>query len=111
VRASLVETLRGEPASLLPEATPATAAASDDVELETARVRVLRAGGSDEQWIVEPVEPCSLLAADRELLLELGLALQAAASRLAERHGAVRIEAPRVAAGVPLRWRVSPAAR
>jgi hypothetical protein len=110
VRASLAVTLAGEPASLLPPGR-APRPARSEVELETARVRVLRAGGSPEQWIVEPVEPCSLLAADRELLAELGLALQAAASRLAERHGAVRIEAPKVAAGVPLRWRVTAAGR
>jgi hypothetical protein len=110
VRESLIVTLRGEPASLLP-AGARSAAPRDEVELETARVRVLRAGGSAEHWIVEPAEPCSLLAADRELLLELALALQAAASRLAERHGAVRIEAPLVAAGIPLRWRLSAAPR
>jgi hypothetical protein len=103
VRASLVATLGGEPASLL-AAGAAPAPERDPLELETARVRVRRATGSADEWLVEPVEPCSLLAADRELLAELGLALQAAASRLAERHGAVRIEAPRVAAGLPLRW-------
>ncbi len=103
VRASLVGTLSGEPAPLL-RADAAPAPARDEVELETARVRVFRAAGSADHWIVEPAEPCSLLAADRDLLVEVSLALQAVASRLAERHGAVRIEAPRVAAGVPLRW-------
>jgi O-acetyl-ADP-ribose deacetylase (regulator of RNase III) len=107
MRARLAGTLAGEPAPLLPAAPDPAAAARDEVELETGRVRVLREAGSPDRWIVEPVEPCSLLAADRELLVELALALQGAAARLAERHGAVRIEVPRVAAGVPLRWRVT----
>jgi hypothetical protein len=106
VRASLVATLTREPECLLPGAT-GLAPSRDVVELETTRVRVLRAGGSPDHWIVEPVERCSLLAADRELLVELTLALQTAVARLAERHGGVRIEAVEAAAGAPLRWRLS----
>ncbi len=103
VRASLIATLTREPECLLPGGS-AEAPARDVVELATARVRVLRAAGSSDHWIVEPVEPCSLLATDREILVELTLALQTAAARLAERHGGVRIEAVKVAAGAPLRW-------
>jgi len=106
VRASLIATLTREPECLLPGGS-AAAPARDVVELATARVRVLRAAGSADHWIVEPVEPCSLLAADRELLVELTLALQTAVARLAERHGGVRIEAVRVAAGAPLRWHLT----
>jgi hypothetical protein len=108
VRASLAATLAGEePASLLPGAPAPAEAARGEVELETGRVRVLREAGSPEHWVVEPIEACSLLAADRDLVVELALALQRAAERLAERHGAVRIEAIQVAPGRPLRWRLT----
>jgi hypothetical protein len=110
VRASLIATLTREPECLLPGGN-AAAPARDVVEFETPRVRVLRAAGAADHWIVEPVEPSSLLAADRELLVELSLALQAAVARLAERHGGVRIEAVEVAAGAPLRWRLTARAR
>jgi hypothetical protein len=106
VRASLVATLAGEPPPLLVAAPHSARRARDEIELATARVRVVRRAGSPDRWLVEPVEPCSLLAADRELLAELAVALQTAAARLAERHGAVRIEAETVAAGLPLRWRL-----
>ena len=107
VRASLGATLAGEPASLLPGSAGPAQAARDEVEFETGRVRVLREAGSPERWIVEPVEACSLLAAERDLVVELALALQRAAARLGERHGAVRIEAAKVAPGLPLRWRLT----
>jgi hypothetical protein len=106
VRASLAATLRGEPHPLLPPAgeTAAAAPEADAVEHATARVRVLRVGGSPDHWIVEPCEPRSLLDADPELLREIAAALQLATRRLAERGGACRIEALRVQEGLPLRW-------
>jgi hypothetical protein len=106
VRASLVATLVGEPAALLHVAARAPDRARDEVEFATSRVRVVRTSGAPDRWVVEPAEPCSLIGADRELLGELALALQTAVARLAERHGAVRIEAETVAAGIPLRWRI-----
>jgi len=106
VRASLVATLTREPESLL--ASPAAPArAPDELEFETPRVRVLRAGGSPDHWIVEPHPPCSLLSAEPELLAELALALQRAVARLAERHGAVRVEAAKLAPDLPLRWHLT----
>jgi hypothetical protein len=111
VRASLVSTLAGEPSSLLPVAPGAGALAPEEPLFATGRVRVVRRAEAPDHWIVEPAEPCSLLAADRELLSELALALQAAAARLAERHGALQIESETVAAGHPLRWHLRPLAR
>ena len=110
VRASLAQTLGRDPEPLLP-ARPEPTRAPDAVEFETPRVRVLRAGGSPERWIVEPRPPCSLLAADPELLAELSQALQRAAARLAERHGCVRVEAVAVAGDLPLRWQLCAAPR
>ena len=106
VRASLIATLTREPQSLLPgAATPSRA--PDEIEFETPRVRVLRVGGSPERWIVEPTPPCSLLEAGPELLAELASALQRAVARLAERHGAVRVEAVKLARDLPLRWQLT----
>jgi hypothetical protein len=109
-RASLVATLTREPETLLPSAS-APSPARDEIEFETSRVRVLRAGGSPDRWIVEPHPPCSLLTAEPELLAELAQALQHAVARLADRHGAVRIEASKVARDLPLRWHLSAAPR
>jgi len=106
VRASLVATLTREPGSLLPSPA-ASARAPDELEFETPRVRVLRAGGSPDHWIVEPHPPCSLLSAEPELLAELALALQRAVARLADRHGAVRVEAAKLARDLPLRWHLT----
>lgn len=106
LRASLVTTLSGEPAPLLPP-PPTAGQRPDEVEFETARVRVLRAAGSPDRWIVEPREPCSLLAADAELLAELAQALQRAAARLGERGGTVRLESTRLASDLPLRWQLT----
>ena len=103
VRASLAATLRGEPEPLLPPGS-APAATPDAIEHATARVRVLRVGGSPDRWVVEPCEPGSLLDADPELLHELAAALQLAARRIAARAGACRIEALQVQEGHPLRW-------
>ncbi len=106
VRASLIATLSEEPAPLL--ALPAAAARPpDEVEFETARVHVLRAAGSPDHWVVEPRDPCSLVSADPELLVELAQALQRAAARLVERSGTVRIEATRVSPDLPLRWQLT----
>jgi hypothetical protein len=106
LRASLVATLTGEPEPLL-RSEPNAPRAPDEIELETPRVRVLRVGDSPERWIVEPFPPCSLLAAEPDLLAELAATLQQAVARLAERHGAVRIEAPKVARDLPLRWHLT----
>jgi hypothetical protein len=106
LRASLVATLMREPEPLLPRG-PAPPRAADEVEFETPQVRVLRVAGSPERWIVEPRSPCSLLTAAPELLAELSQALQQAVGRLAERHGAVRIEAAKVARDLPLRWHLT----
>jgi hypothetical protein len=106
VRASLVATLTREPEPLL-RREPTEPRAPDEIELETPRVRVLRVGGSPERWILEPFPPCSLLAAEPDLLAELAAALQQAVARLAERHGAVRIEASKVARDLPLRWHLT----
>jgi hypothetical protein len=106
VRASLVATLAREPEPLLPSA-PAPSRAPDEIEFETAHVRVLRVAGSPDRWVVEPRPPCSLLAAGPELLAELSQALQQAVARLVDRHGAVRIEAPKVAHDLPLRWQLT----
>jgi hypothetical protein len=110
VRASLAATLRGEPGPLLPTGS-GPAAEPDAIEHETARVRVLRVGGSPDHWIVEPREPRSLLDADPELLGELFASLQLAARRLAARAGACRIEPLRVQPGLPLRWHLVAARR
>ena len=106
VRASLVATLTREPESLLP-GPAAPARAPDELEFETPRVRVLRAGGSPDHWIVEPHPPCSLLSAEPELLAELALALQRAVARLADRRGAVRVESAKLASDLPLRWHLT----
>jgi Protein of unknown function (DUF3501) len=110
VRASLAATLRAEPEPLLPTGV-ARAAAPDAIEHESARVRVLRPGGSSDHWIVEPREPRSLLDADPELLRELAAALQLAARRLTAQAGACRIEPLRVQEGAPLRWHLVAARR
>jgi len=106
VRASLVATLTREPEPLLPSPS-APVRAPDEIEFETPRVRVLRAGGSPDRWIVEPRPPCSLLSAEPELLAELAEALQRAVARLADRHGAVRVEAAKLAHDLPLRWHLT----
>jgi len=106
LRACLAETLGREPEPLLP--LPSGAPRAPDVlEFETPRVRVLRAGGSPERWIVEPREPCSLLGAEPDLVAELAQALQHASARLADRYGAVRVEALKVAGDQPLRWHLT----
>src|SRR5262249_60355157 len=102
-RGTLAAALRADPEPLLPTAV-ARASAPDAIEHESARVRVLRPGGSSDHWIVEPREPRSLLDADPELLRELADALQLAARRLAAQAGACRIEPLRVQEGAPLRW-------
>jgi hypothetical protein len=106
VRASLIATLTREPEPLLPTA-PAPSRAPDEIEFETPHVRVLRVAGSPDRWIVEPRPPCSLLAAEPELLAELAQTLQQAVARLVDRHGAVRIEVPKVAQDLPLRWQLT----
>jgi len=106
VRASLIATLTREPQPLLPVA-PTASRAPDEIEFETPNVRVLRVGGSPERWIVEPNTACSLLEAGPELLAELTIALQRAVARLAERRGAVRVEAVKLARDLPLRWQLT----
>jgi hypothetical protein len=107
VRASLVATLGGEIASLLPaEASAEPGAGADTVLLETPRVRALRAGGNVGRVVVEAVEPCSFEEADPELLLELFEALRRASAELTARHGRCRIHADVVRGARRLRWHV-----
>ena len=105
VRASLVEGLAGEPASLLPVGRGGEAP-RDLVLFAGDRVRAVRPGGARTRIVVESVAPCSLEEADPQLWQELSSAVRRAAAELVARHGRCRVHGEFGSGSDRLRWHV-----
>jgi hypothetical protein len=109
VRASLIEGLRTEPVSLLPENDTAPAPDSERVVFEAGSIRGIHPAHphAPGHLVIEPIEPVvSLLDADPELLAELMAAVQRVAAEVVRQHGACRVHVDLGGHSDRLRWHV-----
>ena len=109
VRESLIEGLRADPVSLLPEIGAAPIPDSELVVFETGAVRGTRPDSPQApgHLVIEPIARVeSLLDAEPELLAELMAAVQRAAAEIVRQHGACRVHIDLGGHSDRLRWHV-----
>ena len=109
VRGKLIDGLRTDPMSLLPEDGAAPIPDSELVVFETGTVRGTRPAHPHVpgHLVIEPIERVeSLLEAEPELLAELMAAVQRAAAEIVRQHGACRVHIDLGSHSDRLRWHV-----